>query len=268
MTADSLRVLVSDYFLNRAAAFDLDADKLVVEYVLRGGFVNFSYRIRDTRHAYWAVQPELVPAEEAFGGWQRRSTTGAVKLMSRRNAPQAAAGGRRTGCTAIMVDELAMRTEQNQGVEAALRWIADILNARNVPFQIVGGLAARAYGATRQINDIDLYAPASELRSVLELIAPFVTRPLAHYHDQHWDLVFMRLEYGGQPIEIAVGDDAKYRDSRLGEWHDAAVDYAASERLNVLGVDVPVIPRHQLLSYKRRLDRAIDRVDVEEITGG
>jgi hypothetical protein len=63
MTADSLRVLVSDYFLNRAAAFDLDADKLVVEYVLSCGFVNFSYRIRDTRHAYWAVQPELVPAE-------------------------------------------------------------------------------------------------------------------------------------------------------------------------------------------------------------
>lgn len=161
-----------------------------------------------------------------------------------------------------------MGTEQTQRAEAALRWIADILDARNVPYQIVGGLAARAYGATRRINDIDLYAPASELGSVLELIEPFVTRPLAHYRDQHWDLVFMRLEYGGQPIEIAVGDDAKYRDSRLGEWHDAAVDYAASERLNVLGVSVPVIPRYQLLSYKRRLDRTVDRADVEEITVG
>ena len=161
-----------------------------------------------------------------------------------------------------------MRAEQNQGVGAALRWIADILDARNVPFQIVGGLAARAYGATREIADIDLYAPASELASVLEVIEPFVTRPLAHYRDQHWDLVFMRLEYGGQRIEIAVGDDAKYRDSRLGEWHDAAVDYGASERLDVLGVDVPVMPRHQLLSYKRRLDRTVDRADVQEIAEG
>ena len=53
INADNLRVLVSDYFLNRAAAYDLDPDTLGVEYVLNwGGFVNFSYRIRDARHAY------------------------------------------------------------------------------------------------------------------------------------------------------------------------------------------------------------------------
>jgi len=158
-------------------------------------------------------------------------------------------------------------TEQNQRVEAALRWIADTLSTRNVAFQIVGGLAARAYGATRQIADIDLYAPASELKSVLHELEPFVTRPLARHSDQHWDLIFMRLEYGGQTIEIAVGDGAKYRDSR-GAWHDAAVDYAASELIDVLGVTVPVMPRHQLMSYKRRLDRTVDRADVHEIARG
>lgn len=160
-----------------------------------------------------------------------------------------------------------MSTEQNQAVQAALRWIADILSTRNVPFQIVGGLAASAYGASREIADIDLYAPASELESVLDAVEPFVTRPLARHRDQHWDLNFMRLDYGGQTIEIAVGDDAKYRDGR-GAWHDAAVDYAASEFMDVLGVIVPVMPRHQLLSYKRRLDRTVDRADVHEITRG
>jgi hypothetical protein len=78
----------------------------------------------------------------------------------------------------------------------------------------------------------------------------------------------MRLEYLGQLIEIGVADDAKCRDTRNGLWHDAAVDFAASAQLTILGIDVPVIPREQLLTYKRRLDRAVDRSDIGELTAG
>jgi hypothetical protein len=53
LNADSLRVLVTDYFASHAASFDLDPNTLEVEYVLNwGGFVNSSYRIRDAKHAY------------------------------------------------------------------------------------------------------------------------------------------------------------------------------------------------------------------------
>lgn len=58
MNADSLQMLVSDYFGYRAAAFGLDPNAIVVEYVLNwGGFVNFSYRIRDPQHAYHLKLP-------------------------------------------------------------------------------------------------------------------------------------------------------------------------------------------------------------------
>lgn len=53
MNADTLRTVVSEYFRQRAAAFQLDRDSLVIEYIVNwGGFVNFSYRIRDARRAY------------------------------------------------------------------------------------------------------------------------------------------------------------------------------------------------------------------------
>lgn len=78
----------------------------------------------------------------------------------------------------------------------------------------------------------------------------------------------MRLEYNGQRIEIGVSDDAHYRDVRQDRWHEAAVDYEASERLNVLGVEVPIMPREQLLAYKHRLDRPVDRADVRGLTAG
>ena len=157
------------------------------------------------------------------------------------------------------------RTGTDRRAEQALRWIVELLEVTGVPFQVVGGLAARAYGATRPLVDIDLYIPAVHVATVLNATQQYVTRPPEHHRDDDWDLVFMRLEYAGQPIEIGVSDDARFKDDRDGGWHNAAVDYDASERLNVLGVEVPVMPREQLLAYKRRLDRPVDRADVREL---
>jgi hypothetical protein len=159
-----------------------------------------------------------------------------------------------------------MRTAQDQAAREALRWLAGLLEDHNIPFQVVGGLAARAYGATRPLVDIDVYISATHVATVLAAAQPFVTRRPGHHRDEHWDLDFMRLEYAGQPIEVGIADDAKYRDARQGRWHGAGVDFKASEYLEVLGVEVPVIPREQLLLYKRRLNRPVDRADIKELT--
>lgn len=70
MNADSLRVLVSDYFANRAASFGLDPNTLAVEYVLNwGGFVNFSYRITDAHRAYHLKLSSSAEDQAALRRW-------------------------------------------------------------------------------------------------------------------------------------------------------------------------------------------------------
>lgn len=70
MNADSLRVLVSDYFANRAASFGLDPNTLNIEYVLNwGGFVNFSYRITDARHGYHLKLSPSAEDQAALRRW-------------------------------------------------------------------------------------------------------------------------------------------------------------------------------------------------------
>ena len=71
MNADTPRALVADYFGSRAASLGLDSDTLVVEYVLNwGGFVNFSYRIRDARQAYHLKLSPEADGQAALRRWR------------------------------------------------------------------------------------------------------------------------------------------------------------------------------------------------------
>ena len=152
---------------------------------------------------------------------------------------------------------------------AALHWIVDLLKARAIPFQGVGGLAARAYGTTRSLVDLDFYVPTARLPEIVaaaeaDPVAQVVRGP-APYRDAAWDLNFVALDYAGPRIELGGADEAQYFDRALGRWRPAAIDFAASRRRAVLGVAVPVMPLAQLVAYKRALDRPVDRLDLGEL---
>ena len=147
----------------------------------------------------------------------------------------------------------------------ALGWIVGVLRRADVPFQVVGGLAARAYGATRPLVDLDFYVPSSRLDDVAEKTAAYVTRLPSRHRDENWDLTFMKLEYEGRPIELGGADGARYFDRQAGQWREAGIRFDASVEMTIFGIRVPVMPLDQLVEYKQRLDRDVDRQDVAEI---
>ena len=65
-------------------------------------------------------------------------------------------------------------SDEAKKVGAALAWIVEILERHGVPYQVVGGLAARAHGAERPIVDIDLYVPFDLADAALEEIRSHV----------------------------------------------------------------------------------------------
>lgn len=150
----------------------------------------------------------------------------------------------------------------------ALRWIIRILEELEVAHQVVGGLAARAHGATRPLADLDLYIEGGRLDEVVDAVRPWITRPPGRHRDDDWDLVFMQVEYAGRKVELGVAEGARYRDRRRGEWRSAGIDFEAGEVREVLGVEVPVMPLERLLDYKEALGREVDRRDVAEIGRG
>ena len=62
-----------------------------------------------------------------------------------------------------------------------------------------------------------------------------------------------------------MADVVRFRERATGKWLDAAIDLDGSVPVVIWGVEVPVMPRAQLVEYKHRLDRDIDRQDLSEL---
>lgn len=150
-------------------------------------------------------------------------------------------------------------------IKRALEWITGILTRLDIPYQVTGGLAANLYGASRDIHDIDIYVPGEAMGKLEEELQTYIEFGPTHYTDRHWDLVFMSLDYSGQKIEFADADRVHYFDSENRRWVRKSIKFEKSETKEFHGIEVPVMPRDQLIDYKRRLNREVDRQDLSEI---
>jgi hypothetical protein len=151
--------------------------------------------------------------------------------------------------------------------EAAFTWIVGLLQKHSIPFQISGGFAARLYGSTRELADIDIGVPDDAFDILYPEVAPYITHGPEQYLDDEWDLKLMTLKYENQVIDIAGRDTIKIFDKSKKEWIPAHRDLTISVDREVYGMMVPVIPKDALIAYKTKIDREVDRLDVAAMQG-
>jgi hypothetical protein len=149
--------------------------------------------------------------------------------------------------------------------KAALIWITDILKELNVPFQIAGGLAARVYGAKRELDDIDIDIPEDKFDVVKERVAEFITFGPEHFVSDKWDLMLMTLRYHDQDIDLGGAYQTKIFDIFTQQWRLLETDLTKTEMKEIFGLLFPVIPCKDLIEYKKMLSREVDVIDIREI---
>ena len=87
----------------------------------------------------------------------------------------------------------------------ALHWIVKLLTTNEIPFQILGGFAARAYGARRELADIDIEVPSVSFRKLCDLVKEHITQGPMIYKDDimEWDqykkLLFSKIKQKVSP---------------------------------------------------------------------
>ncbi|HHG3024803.1 TPA: MazG-related protein [Vibrio parahaemolyticus] len=151
-------------------------------------------------------------------------------------------------------------------VKVALKWLKDLLEAEGVEYQIVGGLAATIYGGSCEIADIDLYIRNSDANKVLARVSQFISKPLTHYTEYGWDLEYFQLVYQNQKVEIGLSQNTKIQSALDGSWHELEIYFSESVVKLYQGIELPVIPAHRLVEYKRILGREVDLIDIQELT--
>lgn len=160
-------------------------------------------------------------------------------------------------------------TNDPQKIGQALGWIVSLLNRYSIPYQLCGGLAAKAYGATRPLVDIDIYAAlqdAPQARPFMDEIQPYLIREFAPHLSASWDIRYLALAYQSMQIEIAESTtNPRFYNHRDGRWEDQVIDFAASTRIFLYGVEVAVMPKDELLAYKSMLDRDVDHLDTAQM---
>lgn len=154
-----------------------------------------------------------------------------------------------------------------RNTKKCLLWITTILKELNIPFQISGGLAARAYGSTRELADIDIDIPENYFEILKDHVNQYIIFGPDNFKDENWGLLLMTLNYEEQEIDLGGAYQTKVRRSLNSKWHPIAVDFSKSIILDVLGLKLPVIPKHDLLAYKKILSRPVDIADINELSG-
>lgn len=151
-------------------------------------------------------------------------------------------------------------------VKNALSWLKGILESEGIDYQIVGGLAATIHGGSREVADIDLYIRNSDANKLLNKVSAYLAKPLMRYTEYGWDLEYFQLIYHSQKIEIGLSQETRIQSVVDGSWHRLEIDFSKSIPLCYQGIEVPVIPKDELIKYKRLLNREVDIIDIQELT--
>ena len=149
--------------------------------------------------------------------------------------------------------------------EKAFRCIVGILNRHGVKFVVSGGLAARAYGSLRQLNDIDFDIEQFGFSKIVDDVRKFIVSGPEEHKSRAFINKLLKLNYDGVSIDLAEIGGSKIFNNKTQKWEIDKTDLSHHEVKNVLGIEVPVMARDDVIAYKIKSPRKEDIIDIEAL---
>ncbi|NRB40396.1 MAG: hypothetical protein HRU20_18330 [Pseudomonadales bacterium] len=150
--------------------------------------------------------------------------------------------------------------------ESAFNWIIDVFESNDIPYIICGGLAAIAYGAIRELNDIDIYVPKSCYQNVCKFGEEYITFGPERYDDNFWSVDYVQFVFESQKIEVGSDDNIKIFNSKKKIWEREVLDFSIYSVIELFDRQVRVMRKNDLIDYKNKLDRTVDQADIKQIS--
>jgi len=147
----------------------------------------------------------------------------------------------------------------------ALIWITKILNKHKLKYEVTGGLAARAYGATRPLYDIDIMLAEEDFDKIIPDVKKYIVEGPHQSKTKIWDCYFLELKYKGIIIEFGGAYKTKFFDKTKKRWTKDITNLEKSIKGNVLGVNVSLTPKDDLIKDKGKMGRKTDLLDIKQI---
>lgn len=145
----------------------------------------------------------------------------------------------------------------------ALSYLSGKLQMHGVPFVIIGGLAAIAWGAKRQLADIDILVNSKDFIRVSDLFYHELRVRPRHYTKNNWDIQQFILEINETTVDVCDGDRLFfYKDNIKHKLRNNINNPVIRE---ICGLNVPVVPLAELVRYKRLIARPVDLEDLSYI---
>ncbi|MBI5470347.1 hypothetical protein HY968_03480 [Candidatus Kaiserbacteria bacterium] len=145
----------------------------------------------------------------------------------------------------------------------ALRWIVNLLNKYGIVYQISGGFAAKLYGSSRPVNDIDIDLSQRHFHVLLPEISQYITYGPARFNDGKWDVELITLNYNGQEIDLSGADDTRITNKERTAWIPYPNDISRALTLTVEGEPIKVMHPRDLALYKSLLDGDHQKSDID-----
>jgi hypothetical protein len=148
-----------------------------------------------------------------------------------------------------------------------LGFLIQTLNGEGIEFQVSGGLAAIAHGATRPLYDIDLEIHKKDVETIRDLFRKYIIEDWNNDlegDDDQFDIWMMKLEIKGVPIDINQVEDV-YLISKTGERTLQPSDMDTEIKV-VERIALPVLRKEPLIAYKKLLGRDTDLIDIQQIS--